>query len=102
MRRTAWCRLAADANCIGFGFAEPPDRLGRLALFLDAYGLEDRRGLLEMAITRVEGLRDDILARAAAGDPSVATQLAEDHVGSYNADLAWIRANANALRAVSG
>jgi hypothetical protein len=42
-------------------------------------------------------LRDDILARAAAGDPSVETHLREDHVGSYNADLAWIRAHADEL-----
>ncbi len=91
--------LGSDANCIGFGFREPPDRARRLARFCDAYGLEDRRGLLEMAITRIEGLRDDILARAAAGDSGVATHLAEDHVGSYNADLARIRANEAALEA---
>ena len=90
--------LLNDAGCIGLGFSEPPDRLGRLARFLDAYGQEDRSGLLKMAITRIEGLRDDILARAAAGDPSVATHLAEGHVGSYNADLAWIRENEAALR----
>jgi hypothetical protein len=91
--------LSSDANCLGFGFSEPPDRVRRLALFCDAYGLDDRTGLLETATSRIEGLRDDILARAAAGDPSVATHLAEDHVGSYNADLAWIRANEDALRA---
>jgi len=91
--------LASDANCIGFGFAEPPDRARRLARFCDAYGLDDRSGLLEMAITRIEGLRDDILERAAAGDPSVATHLSEDHVGSYNADLAWIRTNETVLAA---
>lgn len=90
--------LSSDAGCIGLGFSEPPDRIGRLARFLDAYGLDDRSGLLEMAITRIERLRDDILARAAAGDPSVATHLAEGHVGSYNADLAWIRENEAALR----
>ncbi len=94
--------FAGDAGCRVFGFSEPPDRMGRLALFLDAYGLADRTGLLEMAITRVEGLRDDILARAAAGDPGVATHLAEDHVGSYNADLAWIRENERALGRAAG
>lgn len=91
--------LSSDAGCIGLGFSEPPDRLGRLALFCDAYGLDDRTGLLEMVVRRIEGLRDDILQRAAAGDPGVATHLAEGHVGSYTADLAWIRENAAALRA---
>lgn len=92
--------LSSDDNCRGFGFAEPPDRVARLGVFLDAYGLDDRSGLLEMAITRIEGLRDDILERAAAGDSSVETHLRENHVGSYNADIAWIRANEPALRAV--
>jgi hypothetical protein len=45
-------------------------------------------------------LRDDILVRAASGDPSVRTQLEEDHVGSYIADLAWIREHEAALRTV--
>jgi hypothetical protein len=91
--------FANDANCRGLGFPMPPDRPGRLARFLDAYGLGDRSGLLEMAITRIEGLRDDILKRAAAGDLSVRTHLEEDHVGAYNADLAWIWENEAALRA---
>jgi hypothetical protein len=95
--------LASDANCVAFGFGAEPERERRLALFLDAYGPDDLTGLLEMVIERVEGLRDDILQRAAAGDPSVTTHLEEDHVGSYNADLAWIRGNTAALAAaVSG
>lgn len=89
--------LASDANCVAFGFGADVDRLGRLRRFLEAYGLDDTSGLLAMVVMRVEGLRDDILQRAAAGDPSVATHLAEDHVGSYNADLAWIRAHADEI-----
>ncbi len=92
--------LASDANCVAFGFGAEPDRARRLGLFLNAYGPVDLSGLLEMVIERVEGLRDDILRRAVAGDPSVATHLEEDHVGSYNADLAWIRGNLAALEAV--
>jgi hypothetical protein len=76
--------LASNANCVAFG----------------AYGPADLAGLLEMVIERVEGLRDDILRRAAAGDPGVAIHLEEDHVGSYNADLAWIHEHMTALDAV--
>jgi len=89
--------LASDESCRGFGFATLPDRPARLRLFLGACGLDDATGLLETAVRRVEILRDDILARATAGDPSVATQLAEDHVGSYTSDLAWIHANQETL-----
>jgi hypothetical protein len=91
--------LASDDNCRGFGFTRLPDRPRRLALFLDTYGLDDATGLLELAAHRVALLRDDILARASVGDPSVATHLAEDHVGSYNSDLAWLAANDDILRA---
>lgn len=91
--------LASDPSCRAMGFPGRPDRAGRLACFLDTYGLDDRTGLLEMAVRRVEGLRDDILRRAAAGDPSVRIHLAEDHVGSYNRDLAWIREHEAELRA---
>ncbi len=95
--------LASDANCVAFGFGTEPDRERRLALFLNAYGPADLAGLLEMVIERVEGLRDDILQRAAAGDPSVSTHLEEDHVGSYNADLAWKREHLVAVdRVISG
>ena len=89
--------LASDASCLGFGFARQPDRPRRLGLFLEAYGAIDTCGLLETAMVRVAALRDDILTRAAAGDPSVEAHLREDHVGSYNADLAWIRAHADEL-----
>jgi hypothetical protein len=92
--------LASDASCRGFGFPVLPDRPRRLARFLDAYGLDDPAGLLELAAQRVTILRDDILTRAAAGDPSVAIHLAEDHVGSYDSDLAWLTANDAILRDV--
>jgi hypothetical protein len=70
--------------------------------FLQAYGDLDSDGFIDLVIERVTGLRDDILARAAAGDPGVERHLAEDHVGSYNADLDWIRANRPALEAAIG
>jgi aminoglycoside phosphotransferase (APT) family kinase protein len=65
--------LSGDDSCRSFGFADPPDRVARLGVFLDAYGLDDRSGVLEMAITRIEGLRDDIVGRAAAGDRLICT-----------------------------
>jgi hypothetical protein len=89
--------LASDETCRGYGFLALPDRPARLRLFLDAYGQGIATGLLESAAERIAILRDDILQRAAAGDPSVATHLAEDHVGSYNSDLAWIAANTERL-----
>lgn len=83
--------LAADSNLQGFGFGAEIDRFARLRAFLEAYGDCDRAGMISLVIERVEILRYDILSRAAAGDPGVARHLAEDHVGSYSADLEWLR-----------
>lgn len=94
--------LASDASCRAFGFPELPDRPGRLARFVKAYGLNDATGLLETAAVRIAALRDDILTRAAAGDPSVEIHLREDHVGAYNSDLDWLAANTAELRAALG
>jgi hypothetical protein len=94
--------LAADRNLGAFGFDPAIDRPGRLRTFLETYGELNTNGLIDLVIERVTGLRDDILARAAAGDPGVERHLAEDHVGSYNADLEWIRVNHPVLAAAIG
>ena len=91
--------LAADRNLAHFGFDPAVDRPARLRRFLAAYGEVRPQGLLDLVIERVTLLRDDILQRAAAGDPGVDRHLAEDHVGSYNADLEWIRAKRSELAA---
>ncbi len=92
--------LAADSNLEGFGFGAEIDRFARLQAFLEAYGECDCAGMISLVIVRVEILRDDILSRAAAGDPSIARHLEEDHVGSYNADLEWLRAHQAKLEAL--
>jgi hypothetical protein len=92
--------LASDQSCRDFGWETPPDRTARVRAFLDAYGTFDADGLVEMAERRIRDLRDDILHLAETDPERVRTHLAEDHVGSYNGDLAWIAANRDALQAV--
>lgn len=89
--------LASDRSCRDFGWNTSPDRIDRLRRFLDAYGPFDDRGLIAMAERRIRDLRDDILHLAATDPDRVAVHLEEDHVGSYNSDLAWIAANRAAL-----
>lgn len=89
--------LASDASCRGFGWQAPPDRVARARVFLDAYGPFAGDGLIATAERRIRALRDDIL-RLAESDPGrVAVHLAENHVGSYESDLAWIAANREVL-----
>jgi hypothetical protein len=47
----------------------PPDRIGRIRLFCDEYGLGDRIGLLDLVRQRVQVLHDSVRQWAAAGTP---------------------------------
>lgn len=93
--------LASDRSCRDFGWDTLPDRPGRLRRFLDAYGPFDATGLIAMAERRIRDLRDDILHLAQTDPERVRTHLEEDHIGSYNGDLAWIAANRDVLEAVA-
>jgi hypothetical protein len=92
--------LASDASCRDFGWQAPPDRIARARAFVDAYGPFASGGLVAMAERRIRALRDDILHLAATDPGRVAVHLAEDHVGAYDSDLAWIAANREALERV--
>ncbi len=92
--------LASDASCRDFGWDTPPDSIARFRAFLNAHGPFNREGIVAMAESRVRDLRDDILHLAETDPDRVATHLAEDHVGSYNRDLAWIATNREALEDV--
>lgn len=48
--------LMTDTHCIAMGWQSPPDRIARLKLFCDAYGLENRTRLIDSVIQRLEAL----------------------------------------------
>jgi hypothetical protein len=89
--------LASNQSCRHFGWETLPDRLARLRRFLGTYGPFDDRGFIAMVERRVRELRDNILHLAETDPERVRTHLAEDHVGSYNSDLAWLAANREVL-----
>ena len=88
LSRTAPTELASEAI-----------QARRLALFCEAYGLgaADRELLLPTAARRVAALRDLILSEAASGNAVFAAHLADGHAEEYEADLAYLRASADAL-----
>jgi Ser/Thr protein kinase RdoA (MazF antagonist) len=61
----------------------------RLRLLLDAYGLEDRAGFVELAARRMQALHDTIRDRAAAGDPAFAAMWGTRHSEQPLRDRAW-------------
>jgi aminoglycoside phosphotransferase (APT) family kinase protein len=58
-----------DEICALIGWPEPPDRPARTRAFCDAYGLSDRRAILDVMIQRIEVVIATGMARNAAGDP---------------------------------
>jgi Ser/Thr protein kinase RdoA (MazF antagonist) len=92
--------LSAESNYRDAGWPPDVDRYGRLRTILDVYGDLDRADMLpEIAVLRLAEMVGWIRARAERGDPSVAVHVKENHIGIYQADMAWIRANAGQLRA---
>jgi hypothetical protein len=48
--------LVTDTHCLSMGWKTVPNRIERLKVFCDSYGLEDRSTLIETVIQRIEAL----------------------------------------------
>lgn len=100
--RAAWLLvpLATDSRCRVKGFVQPPDRLHRLRIFCDAYGLsdEDRRGFAKLAMHMAQIQIDQISSAAEAGVPS-ARWLADDvgYLRIVEWDIEWMRQSETAI-----
>ncbi len=62
--------LHGVAQCRELGWMDPIDRSARLRRFVDAYGLEDRRGFVELIAVRMQSSIDRIQRAADRGDPA--------------------------------
>jgi len=97
--------LRPDVFCRAVGFAEPPDRPHRLALFCDAYGLDgpDGRSQLLDAIEAME--RDDLqrlIEFGTAGISPYAHWMARGEARHLQWDLDWFVANRRSLAVALG
>jgi hypothetical protein len=72
-------------------FGTPTEQARRMRLFCDAYGLEDRRGLLDLIARRQHVLYNSVVAWAAAGDPAFAVMCRDGHTQGILSDLAYVR-----------
>jgi thiamine kinase-like enzyme len=73
--------LVTDSHCAAMGWPTAPDRIARLKLFCESYGLEDRSALIETVVQRLEALMHYMVVHAS--NP--------DHLPTYQDDLAYIR-----------
>jgi len=85
-----------------FGFPTGRSDEQRLVALLDAYGLERCGGFIELVVRRVAAVRDLTAAMAAEPSPSGERVRREQHVESYDRDLAWLSSNARRLRGAIG
>jgi Ser/Thr protein kinase RdoA (MazF antagonist) len=80
-----------DKVCTLVGWGEPPDRPARTRAFCDAYGLPDRRAILDVMIRRIEVLIATGVARNAAGDPRQGDEWLQVIKPRLLRDIAFIR-----------
>ena len=87
-----FCPLDDAEGCRGYGFAEPPDRIGRLAALVDAYGptAQERAGFFPLLVSRVRTTREGILALAAAGRPEFTHLVRMGVIEGLDRQLRWI------------
>lgn len=78
--------------------ALPTDVARRLRLFVDAYGLENRAGLVEVILERIQASIDGIMTAAAAGQQPYRVLLEEGHVDPMRAAINFIERVAPTLR----
>jgi aminoglycoside phosphotransferase (APT) family kinase protein len=102
--RAAWLLvpLSADERCASKGWSEPPDRLHRLRIFCDAYGLEAeaRENFAESAIRMAQAHADQVKTAAEEGVPS-ARWLVEEvgYLRIAERDFTWMRRMSDAINA---
>jgi Ser/Thr protein kinase RdoA (MazF antagonist) len=80
-----------DEVCPIIGWPGPPDRAGRTRLFCEAYGLEERAGLLETMSRRIEAMIATGLARNAAGDAKYGEEWLTVMKSRLERDLDFVR-----------
>lgn len=76
----------------------PPDVARRLRLFVDAYGLDDRSGLVEVILERIQASIDGIRTAAAEGQKPHQVLLESGHVDAMRAAIDFIERVAPTLQ----
>jgi len=72
------------------GWTQPPDRVRRLRLLLDAYGLGDRAGFIDAVTERIGDNRATMVRMAADGDRSYRSLIEQGHLAGMDEALAFL------------
>ncbi|NLF50379.1 MAG: aminoglycoside phosphotransferase family protein [Leptolinea sp.] len=88
--------ITAPSNPENFGSIH--EQGCRTRLFCDAYGLEDRSGVVDSIVERVAGMANSLRLGAARGDTRFQANIDAGHLTIYEADLAWLQEHQNEYR----
>jgi hypothetical protein len=72
------------------GWSHPPDRVRRLRLLLDAYGLDDRTGFIDEVVQRITYNRDVMTRKAAEGDRAYQHLIRRGHLAGMEEALSFL------------
>ncbi|MGE4607168.1 MAG: aminoglycoside phosphotransferase family protein [Myxococcota bacterium] len=90
--------LHAEAQCGELGWLTPVDRASRLRRFVGAYGLEDRRGFVELIAVRMQSSIDRIQGAADRGDPAFRALVDAGHLEPVRASKERLMRDATVLQ----
>ena len=93
-----WVPLQHPAIAQMFGWDDESGLGRRLCLLLDAYGLEERDGLVDDVIARMHFNRDVMLQQAAAGVPGYVSLVRQGHVEGMNAAIGYLTERRDAIQ----
>lgn len=93
-----WAPLIHPNNPDGFGTEQ--EKFKRAHLFCDAYGLskENRAGLIQLVIERLESLVNFMQSEADSGNEAFKANIADGHHLGYLKDIDYLKVNANKIQ----
>jgi Phosphotransferase enzyme family len=80
------------------GWPDPPDRVRRLHLLLDSYGLEDRTGFIDEVVDRIGYNRDVMVRKAADGHQGYRSLIDQGHLAGMDEALSFLVENGPELQ----
>ncbi len=93
-----WVPLQSPDVARVLGWADPGDRPRRLALLLEAYGLDEREGFVDDVMARIASNRDLMVRRAEEGNAAYRALVELGHVRGMEAALRYLEAEGARLQ----
>jgi hypothetical protein len=92
--------FASDDECLTWRrFDKPPNRIHRIEVFADAYGLTSTDGIVDAVIARQRAFRATVLDHAARGIPESVDEVESGYLDTVDARIEWTKQHRHLLEA---